>query len=1106
MNILLVSQCSQRALAETRHILDQFAERRGERVWQTPITKAGLDTVHRLLRKTARKNTAVACHWIRGLDHSELMWIVGDASRFNAQGAVPTNATRADVLRQRDENTWHSLKKISLLVEMAALLHDIGKACLAFQKRLKGMLKLPNLYRHEWISLRLFQAFVGNDDNDDWLRRLADPASYTEADWLKNLHQDGLDPATLKPLENLPPLAKAVAWLFISHHRLPSQKNTFTAEFLDKLPEAVTAAWNQSPAKEQEKIDSDIQSYWKFPKGLPMATEKWRQRAAAVAQKMLGAFPPNETAPLDDPYIMHLARLTLMLADHTYSGFTDPADRERGQPEYPLFANTTQAGERNQRLDEHILGVARLGRSMSRALPHLALSLPRLARHRGLSRRATQKRFQWQNTAAELANAIRERSRQQGAFIVNMASTGCGKTLANARIMYALANPALGLRCAFALGLRTLTRQTGQEYRHRLGLEREVGIVVGGAASAELYEHYLNEREAAGAESAAGLLPEDSHVLYEDAPGSNPVLNHVLRDPQARGLLAAPLLCCTIDHLIAATESLRGGRQIVPMLRLLSGDLVLDEVDDYDVKDLPAVTRLVYWAGLLGCRVLVSSATLPPALLQGMFEAYREGRLCFQKNQGERPAEQPPVCCAWVDEHKSVAQDCPDGETFAAAHTAFVEKRAAKLLKAVPRRKAELVPLIAQGDEGENLYAAVARQILRHAVTLHRRHNTEDPHSGKQVSFGLARLANIKPLFEVALELFKQEVPPDVHIHLCVYHSQFPLLLRSAMEARLDAALKRHNRLAVFDLPDIRQRLDRHNAPNHIFLVVGSPVTEVGRDHDYDWAIIEPSSMRSIIQLAGRIWRHGEDREPNLPNIMIFERNIKSLEKPGEPAYCHPGFEDTDDYRFADHCLRTLLPEEDYKAITARPRILPRAQLEPQMRLADLEHYRLRRLMLPGEQNAAPAPRRQRDRGSGGPEVQAYSCWRHKRAMLAGLLQKKQKFRDNSGPKDTDLVLLSDEDGQEYILTELFREKPGGPAKETPVEKSKNTRVEPENTPPLSLWGADDYMAELHKLAGELDMDLTACARRYGTLTLPKSVYGWKFHPGLGFTVKKDEE
>ena len=127
MNVLLISQCSKNALTETRRILDQFAERRGERTWQTAITQAGLDTLHRLLRKTARKNTAVACHWIRGKDHSELLWIVGDASKFNAEGAVPTNITRRNVLRSADENDWHSLQAIHLLASLAALLHDLGK-------------------------------------------------------------------------------------------------------------------------------------------------------------------------------------------------------------------------------------------------------------------------------------------------------------------------------------------------------------------------------------------------------------------------------------------------------------------------------------------------------------------------------------------------------------------------------------------------------------------------------------------------------------------------------------------------------------------------------------------------------------------------------------------------------------------------------------------------------------------------------------------------------------------------------------------------------------------------------------------------------------------
>ncbi|MDF5873283.1 HD domain-containing protein [Pseudomonas aeruginosa] len=176
MNILLVSQCEKRALSETRRILDQFAERRGERTWQTPITQAGLDTLRRLLKKSARRNTAVACHWIRGRDHSELLWIVGDASRFNAQGAVPTNRTRRDILRKEDENDWHSAEDIRLLTVMAALFHDIGKASQAFQAKLRNRGKpMADAYRHEWVSLRLFEAFVGPGSSDeDWLRRLAD--------------------------------------------------------------------------------------------------------------------------------------------------------------------------------------------------------------------------------------------------------------------------------------------------------------------------------------------------------------------------------------------------------------------------------------------------------------------------------------------------------------------------------------------------------------------------------------------------------------------------------------------------------------------------------------------------------------------------------------------------------------------------------------------------------------------------------------------------------------------------------------------------------------------------------------------------------------------
>ena len=65
MMVTFISQCEHKALNRTRRVLDAFANRIGSRTWQTVITEEGLQAVKKLLRKTATKNTAVSCHWIR---------------------------------------------------------------------------------------------------------------------------------------------------------------------------------------------------------------------------------------------------------------------------------------------------------------------------------------------------------------------------------------------------------------------------------------------------------------------------------------------------------------------------------------------------------------------------------------------------------------------------------------------------------------------------------------------------------------------------------------------------------------------------------------------------------------------------------------------------------------------------------------------------------------------------------------------------------------------------------------------------------------------------------------------------------------------------------
>lgn len=1159
MNVLFVSQCSKRALTETRRILDQFAERRGERTWQTPITQAGLDTVRKLLRQTARKNTAVACHWIRGRDHSELLWVVGDASQFNDQGAVPTNTTTSNVLRAGDEKTWHHLPLMTALCALAALMHDLGKATQAFQNRLRNPgLRERNHYRHEWVSVRLFMAFVGKGDDAEWLRRLAacaDPDQNPEAFqalWLDHssgrLLRDGLDEPQASrhlPFAQLPPLAQAVAWLVFTHHRLPCKAveqpkgigdedidapiarfrrfgaRPFSVESreLDGVLARISADWNEP--REAARQDT-VNAHWCFPHGLPVVTLSWRQQAARYARKLLELTSTSPKQVLDDPFAMHISRLFLMLADHHYSSISDEVQRKLYRnADYPLYANTHN-GQFNQTLDEHLLGVQAHATLVAHSMPSLVNSLPALRNHKPLKKRSADPRFSWQDKAAELAASVRAQAATQGAFIVNMASTGCGKTLGNARVMNALADPAVGLRCAFAIGLRTLTLQTGRSFQNDLNLgEDQLAIQVGGAASRALFEYWEQRAEATGSASSQELTDEAGSVLY-DGNDQHPLLQRLTDDAKARALIAAPVLVCTVDHLTPATESLRGGRQIAPMLRLMTGDLVLDEPDDFDMADLPALTRLVHWAGMLGSRVLLSSATLPPALVEGLFLAYRAGREAYQRHRSDRPGEPVNVCCLWVDEFNQSAQDCADGLGFREVHGRYVQKRVARLAQAEVRRLARIVSLpdAWQGMKDAERRKDFARLVLDQAWQLHQapQNHTADTTSGKRVSLGLIRMANIDPLYDVALAMHEADalapaLRGQVRVHLCVYHSQFPLLQRSALEQRLDALLNRRAGGAggdpVLQRPEIRALVNAHPEPNQLFIVLGSPVTEVGRDHDYDWAVVEPSSMRSVIQLAGRVRRHRPGAVAEV-NIVVLDSNLRHYLRPGRAAFCKPGFEmdplpdGSEDvarhFHLKSHSMRQLMgltvQGDAPWPVDAQPRIfaMPSANASehPSRSLVRLEHARMRDAML------------QREDGKCAVKRAAYLHWAHPgRLWLTGLMPQCQRFRDDPQPR-VDVALLPNEDEDALLLHRVQDKAERGQKLFVPVHETECHPV-PDSllaSDHVSPWPAVSLMDELVELAQSRDQSIDECGKRFATASLPVSRNGWRWHQRVGFNKK----
>jgi CRISPR-associated endonuclease/helicase Cas3 len=1076
MNILLISQCSKKAREQSCQILDQFAERTGDAAWQTAITLEGLETLRRLLRKTARRNTAVACHWIKKSGQTDLLWIVGNARRFSATGAVPTNRTSRDILRSQHESQWRSAESIALLAAIAGLFHDFGKAGSLFQAGLRGKsTKRFQPFRHEWISVRLFQAFVGGQSDKQWLLLLGEVSAKDEAPLLSRLRKDNEDSHD-SPFTDLPPLAQAVAWLILSHHRLPQYLGDNATPALrpdgNWLTGQLNADWNAQNHVKQDWDEKDFQKVWRFEAGTPLRSRSWQEKARQLAKRAAHAVSLHEFGSLTQSFTVHLARLSLMLADHYYSSL--PPVLAWQDADFQAWANTDrQTGKLKQKLDEHNAGVAHHALLSGRSLPALRRHLPAITRHKGFRERAKDERYRWQNRAWDVAESLRDASRKQGFFGINMASTGCGKTFANARIMYALSQEEEGCRFSVALGLRTLTLQTGEALRSRLGLgEDDLAVLVGSSAVKELSKSPESDLSSASAEA---LFEQHQYVHYDGVVSQGPLRQMFDRDSKLSRLVNAPVLVATLDHLMPATEGVRGGKQIAPMLRLLTSDLVLDEPDDFDLADQHALCRLVNWAGMLGGRILLSSATLPPALVQALFSAYCTGRNAYQQACGE-PGQPLNVCCAWFDEDESCSQSFAAPGDFYRAHCEFAQRRAKRLPLKPVLRQAELVKVEPASTRADAVIKAVAEVLHEEMLRLHPAHHQQHD-SDKTVSLGLVRMANINPLVATAQALMQIPSPAGYCFHYCVYHSQHPLAVRSHIEKRLDAAFTRHDERMLWQQPEIAEAIKSHPAQHHLFVVLATSVIEVGRDWDADWGIIEPSSMRSLIQFAGRIQRHRQQVPPQA-NMLILNSNVRGMQRKA-PAYSRPGFE-TSRFPLCSHDLSELLAVEQYRFINAVPRILDVKDKftsgVPFKNLAALEHVRLREELLGREDKYPVAAHWWRLPVNWSGELQRRTPFRLSQAESQFFIRMEDEFDE---PK----FMFRDEGPAEWKESDLFSEP-------VPLEMASGVKA----------WLNTDYAQVLLALAEAQDKELGLISERFGEINLRKDEEGegWLWHPALG--------
>ncbi|KPC53215.1 hypothetical protein [Amantichitinum ursilacus] len=656
----------------------------------------------------------------------------------------------------------------------------------------------------------------------------------------------------------------ALAFIVASHHKLPGPLTGYSAPDGSRhVPPAL-----DMPKQEKPELDA--------------ATLK--QLAAAMA-RLAAATPTLAEPELYWRGLTLLARAALILADHSVSAID--YQKQHGATGKPPYANTksTPAGARrlDQPLNWHLQHVAQ--RAADYAWRMHQPSWP------GLSPESAQRilapadtpAFAWQDQAVRAISTYRQQS-QTPLLVLNVAGTGSGKTRANAKMACALRDEP---RFVIALNLRTLTLQTGEALRTGFGIGAdELATVIGDQLLAR-----LAQRDSPTAFDLDDEDPVDVDTVGADfdAPAWTAILTH--GKPRTRRLLAAPILVSTVDFIIHAGNPGQQARHVQALLRLQDSDLVLDELDSYDPPALIAVLRVVQMAALLGRNVICASATLAEPVASAVQQAFAHGLAMRAALHGEVMAGQAllindRIAPQWLDL-------TPD---FNAGYREYLEG----LLAALPRqpiRLACLAPVPARDAGLMGAQRPIMQAIVQAVSQLHAAHAWPVPAAQKSLTFGLVRIANVVQAIEVA-RVLADALP---HAQIACYHANDFMMQRYLKEQRLDYLLTRKGRgeqanAHTANDPLIRQALAASSSSSVPFIVVATPVEEVGRDHDFDWAVIEPSSVHSIVQTVGRVNRHRQT-PVSAPNVALLQRNFRwargldLYENGMHGVFCLPGLE-----------------------------------------------------------------------------------------------------------------------------------------------------------------------------------------------------------------------
>jgi CRISPR-associated endonuclease/helicase Cas3 len=769
---------------------------------------------------------------------------------------------------------------------LAALFHDIGKANEHFQLMLRGEATRQHL-RHELVSylvlkelassysgLAFFQALASNPAHffapvDSVINSLSVPVggfleSHFEETALRLL--SALSDKSFSAVE------QAVHYLVLTHHRQVAADVT-DVQKLRQLQGVPSLRRHMNQLSEGAIFDPRNLTF--SAAGLPWEDKDWLSAVSDNAQSVLQLLQDN---PGLEAYLCEhseqwaksvalIARPTLIQADHLASAMK-VASKPVAQLAYANSAKKNGTAHLADPLPVHLLKTRYACDPFFKGMSGSVTDLPlwTVPADSPIATPISDERYRWQEEAEKLIACVPE-IQHRPFFGVALCGTGAGKTLGGPRALSAASGGRLRYTCA--LGLRSLTLQTGKAYREVLKIsDSDAVTVIGDALYAQLSDtDFGNSLERLGSES----LEEPEELLTDQSLPAGQKLGSCLEmsqdqlekfcaGPKAAMLNEVPVLTCTTDTIIRAS-SLSGGKDTRMSLRLATADLILDEIDAYSLEDLQALGRLVHQAGCHGRRVLVMSATVSATVLQALFDAWFQGLKVWEFRTQQKTE---PVAALLSNQISSEIVDVVRDDA-AARLSQFTEKLSDALSQAKNRNP--VIPLSLGKTKRETF-----RKIVEQAIDFARVHNTIDLKTGEKVSTGFIRfnkVENVRKFVRYVADEFQK--PDDISLKLQSYHREMLTVPLSIIETEFNKVFNRKEPQAIFACPGIAN----WHAPGklRIMLVATTSLQETGRDHDYDFAIAEIWSTRSIAQLAGRVLRHRQWLVAS-PNIAVLESSL----------------------------------------------------------------------------------------------------------------------------------------------------------------------------------------------------------------------------------------